>query len=67
MEKITKKSPNPKKSKEKQKNESQKTSSSKKKIKSLKKIKSTSNGPIILSIYLGTYEGKLLVNIDSNR
>ena len=62
MEKITKKSPNPKKSKEKQKNESQKTSSSKKKIKSLKKIKTSSNGPIILSIYLGTYEGKLLVN-----
>ena len=62
MEKITKKSPNPKKSKEKKKNESQKNSSSKKKIKSLKKIKTNSNGPIILSIYLGTYEGKLIVN-----
>ena len=62
MEKISKKTPTPKKSKEKQKKELKNTSSSKKKEKSQKKIKSKKNNPIVFSIYLGTYEGKLIVN-----
>jgi len=62
MEQISKKSPKSNKSKEKQKKEVESSSSSKKKVKMLKKIKTPSNGPIILSIYLGTYEGKLIVN-----
>ena len=61
MEQISKKSPKPNKTKEKQKKEGE-SSSSKKKVKLLKKLKTPSNGPIILSIYLGTYEGKLIVN-----
>ena len=62
MEQISKKSPKPNKTKEKQKKEGESSSSSKKKVKLLKKLKTPSNGPIILSIYLGTYEGKLIVN-----
>ena len=58
MEKISKKSTTPKKSKEKQKNEKKNSSSSKKK----NKTKSKTNNPTMLSIYLGTYEGKLIVN-----
>ena len=52
MEKLSKKSESPKKTKEKKKQ----------KNKTPKKIKSSSKNTIVLSIYLGTYEGKLLVN-----
>lgn len=62
MENISKKSTTPKKSKEKKQNDSKNSSSSKKKEKSLKKIKNKTNKSIVLSIYLGTYEGKLIVN-----
>ena len=62
MGKTFKKSNSPKKSKGKQKKESKKPSSTKAKTKITKKLKSLSNKPIILSIYLGTYEGKLIVN-----
>lgn len=62
MENISKKSTTPKKSKEKKQNDSKNSSSSKKKIKSLKKIKNKTNKSVVLSIYLGTYEGKLIVN-----
>ena len=62
MGKTFKKSNSPQKSKGKQKKESKKPSSTKAKTKITKKLKSLSNKPIILSIYLGTYEGKLIVN-----
>ena len=62
MGKTFKKSNSPQKSKGKQKKESKKPSSTKAKAKITKKLKSLSNKPIILSIYLGTYEGKLIVN-----
>ena len=54
MEKLSKKSENQKKSKEKKKQ--------KNKSKTPKKTKSSSKNTIVLSIYLGTYEGKLIVN-----
>ena len=62
MEKVSKLSNSPKQSKEKYQKETKKSSSSKKKAKIQKKEKSSSNNTTILSIYLGTYEGKLIVN-----
>ena len=54
MEKLSKKPEPPKKSKEKKKE--------KNKFEASKKTKTSSKNKIVLSIYLGTYEGKLIVN-----
>jgi len=62
MENVSKKAKSPKNSKESLGKHSKKSSSSKSKSKSKKKIKNLSKNTIILSIYLGTYEGKLIVN-----
>ena len=62
MENVSKKAKSPKNSKESLGKHSKKSSSSKSKSKSKKKIKNPSKNTIILSIYLGTYEGKLIVN-----
>ena len=62
MENASKKAKSPKNSKESLGKHSKKSSSSKSKSKSKKKIKNLSKNTIILSIYLGTYEGKLIVN-----
>ena len=62
MEKNLKKSESPKKSKKKLESQSKTSPSLKSNSKSKKKIRSQSKNSIILSIYLGTYEGKLVVN-----
>ena len=54
MEKLSKKPEPPKNSKEKKKE--------KNKFEASKKTKTSSKNKIVLSIYLGTYEGKLIVN-----
>ena len=61
MEKVSKNSKSSKKSTEKKNNEGKKSSSSKSKSKGKNKTKSSKTSTI-LSIYLGTYEGKLIVN-----
>ena len=61
MEKVSKKTKSPKKSIDKKNKEGKKQSSSKSKSKNKDKTKS-SKSTTVLSIYLGTYEGKLIVN-----